>query len=51
MSRRHLSYAVLVIASFVVAACSQPLAPRGDDTTGTCKSGVVMGSGNKCTPE
>ena len=35
MSRRNVTYAVLLIASVVVAACSQPLAPRADDT---CKS-------------
>lgn len=31
MSRR-VTYAVLLITSVVVAACSQPLAPRRDDT-------------------
>lgn len=34
MSRRKVTYAVLLITSFVVAACSQPLAPRHED----CKS-------------
>lgn len=46
MSRRHLSYAVLVVASFVLAACTQPTAPRPEDTT--CRSGVSNGSGFKC---
>ena len=46
MSRRNLTYAVLVITSFVVAACSQPLAPRRDDTL--CKS-YEIGTG-RCLP-
>jgi hypothetical protein len=46
MSRRHLTYAVLVVTSLVVAACSQPTAPRRDDTT--CRGGVSAGSGFKC---
>ena len=48
MSRRHLTYAVLVVASFVVSACSQPTAPVRDDTIGTCRGGFVVGSGAKC---
>lgn len=47
MSRRHLSYLALVVASVVVAACSNATAPRGDvitDTTGTCK-GYISDSG------
>lgn len=46
MSRRHLTYAVLVVTSIVLAACSQPTAPVGDDTM--CRGGVLLGSGNKC---
>lgn len=46
MSRRHLVYAALVVASFVVSACSQPVAPVQTDTT--CRGGVLAGSGNKC---
>src|SRR5439155_3851434 len=45
MSRRTLVYAALVITSVVVSACSQPTAPRRDDTT--CRS-IQGGSGNKC---
>jgi hypothetical protein len=45
MSRRHLTYAVLVVSSFVISACSQPLAPVNTDTT--CR-GVITGQGNKC---
>jgi len=36
MSRRNVTYAVLLITSFVVAACAQPLAPRAEDSL--CKS-------------
>jgi len=43
MSRRHLTYAALVLASFVVAACSNPTAPRREDTA-TCKT-YNIGSG------
>lgn len=44
MSRRHIAYAVLVVASFVVSACSAPTAPVAEDTT--CqRGGVVMGGG------
>ena len=46
MSRRHIAYAVLVVASFVVSACAQPTAPVGTDTS--CRSGWTSGSGNKC---
>jgi len=46
MSRRHIAYAVLVVASVVVSACSQPTAPVRDDTM--CRGGVLVGSGNKC---
>lgn len=45
MSRRHLAYAVLVVASVVVSACFQPTAPVQEDTT--CR-GVIVGQGNKC---
>lgn len=38
MSRRHLTYVALVVASFVVAACSNPTAPRPDiDPPPGCK--------------
>lgn len=46
MSRRNLAYAVLVVASFVVSACSQPTAPRSEDTT--CRKGFVIGGGFTC---
>lgn len=46
MSRRHIAYAALVVASFVLSACAQPTAPVGTDTT--CRSGWSTGSGNKC---
>ena len=46
MSRRHIAYAALVVASFVLSACAQPMAPVGTDTT--CRSGIQVGSGNKC---
>lgn len=49
MSRRHLAYAVLVVASFVVSACSQSLAPVATDTS--CRGGVVAGQGAKCEAE
>ena len=45
MSRRHIAYAVLVVASFVLNACAQPTAPVGTDTL--CR-GVQVGVGNKC---
>lgn len=47
MSRRNLSYFVLVVASVVVSACSQPTAPRSEDTS-TCRGGFIIGSGNTC---
>jgi hypothetical protein len=46
MSRRHLTYAVLVVTSLVVAACSQPTGPVREDTT--CRGGTQVGSGFKC---
>jgi hypothetical protein len=49
MSRRHLTYAALVVASFVLAACSQPLAPVSEDTA-TCNM-YWTGSGFVCEPE
>lgn len=45
MSRRHIAYAVLVVASFVVSACSAPTAPVASDTA--CR-GWVSGSGFTC---
>jgi len=50
MSRRALTYAALVVTSFVVAACSQPTAPRRDDTAG-CRVIVQNGSGWKCNDQ
>ena len=44
MSRRHIAYAVLVVASLVVSACSQPLAPSAE--TRTCQDGTVIIVGN-----
>ena len=48
MSRRHLTYAALVVASLVLSACFQPTAPVGTDTL--CR-GVLIGNGAKCDPE
>lgn len=45
MSRRHIACAVLVIASFVISACSAPTSPVRTDTS--CR-GYIIGSGNKC---
>ncbi len=53
MSRRHLTYFALVVASFVFAACADVTAPRGDvapDSTGTCAKGFVM-VGGRCVPQ
>jgi len=47
MSRR-LAYAVLVLTSVVVSACSQPTAPRRDDTT--CNLGTGGSGGVNCRP-
>ena len=48
MSRRALTYAVLLATSVVLAACSQPTAPRRDDTI-TCRGiVVVVSSGRTC---
>jgi hypothetical protein len=47
MSRRHLVYAALVVASVVVSACSQPVAPVQADTT--CRGGVILPNG-MCGP-
>jgi len=41
MSRRALGYLALVVASVVVSACSQPTAPRRDDTI-DCPNGIIM---------
>ena len=48
MSRRALTYAALVITSFVVAACSQPTAPRRDDTMSCNGRVIVVASGRSC---
>lgn len=45
MSRRNLAYALLLVTSVVISACSQPMAPRRDDTL--CKS-IQIGTGDKC---
>lgn len=50
MSRRHIAYAVLVVASFVVSACSQPMAPTASDTAG-CTKIVINGSGAYCADD
>jgi hypothetical protein len=50
MSRRNLTYAVLVVTSVVLAACSQPTAPRRDDTTG-CRIVITVGTGRQCADE
>jgi hypothetical protein len=51
MSRRNVAYLALAIASFVVAACAQPVAPQHDDTL-YCPNGIVIvGSGGlHCPP-
>jgi hypothetical protein len=41
MSRRALTYAALLVTSVVLAACSQPTAPRRDDTI-TCNGRSVI---------
>lgn len=46
MSRRNLTYALLLVTSVVISACSQPMAPRRDDTL-LCKS-IAIGTGDKC---
>ena len=48
MSRRHIAYAVLVVASFVISACSAPTAPTREDTTGECRGGFQIGTGRAC---
>ena len=45
MSRRHIAYAVLVVASFVISACSAPTAPTREDTTTGDRGGYQLGSG------
>lgn len=47
MSRRHIAYAVLVVASFVISACSAPTAPVREDT-GSCRGGFELGTGRTC---
>jgi len=48
MSRRHIAYAVLVIASFVVSACAAPTAPTNTDTA-ICRGGFIVGTGRTCS--
>ena len=48
MSRRHIAYAVLVVASFVVTGCFAPTAPVAEDTT--CRKGFVITGGYSCEP-
>jgi hypothetical protein len=45
MSRRALGYLALVVTSAVVSACSQPMAPRRDDTIIMC-NGIATQVGN-----
>lgn len=45
MSRRKMTYLVLAIASFVVAACANPTAPQHDG----CISGYEGSTGITCT--
>ena len=45
MSRRALGYLALVVTSVVVSACSQPTAPRRDDTI-DCPNGIIVQVGN-----
>jgi hypothetical protein len=46
MSRRHLTYAVLVVSSLVLGACAQPTGPVNTDTT--CRGGIIVTTGAKC---
>lgn len=45
---RRLAYAVLVLTSVVLAACSAPTAPRRSDTIFCPNGSFVTGSGNTC---
>ena len=45
MSRRNITYAVLLVASVVMTACAQPLAPSRGDTA--CKT-YIQGTGDRC---
>jgi hypothetical protein len=44
MSRRKITYLLLAVASFVVAACASPTAPQHD----ACIGGYVGSSGIAC---
>jgi hypothetical protein len=46
MSRRTLTFVVLTIMTYVVAACSSPTAPRNDDAE--CRGGWSGSSGREC---
>lgn len=46
MSRRNLTYTLLVITSVVVSACSMPTAPAQEDTA--CRGGTIVGTGRSC---
>jgi len=48
MSRRHLAYAVLVVASFVVSACADVTSPVSEDIRCPDGSVIIMGSGAQC---
>jgi hypothetical protein len=48
MSRRNVAYAILLVASVVVTACSQPTAPSREDTS--CRTAISGSSGNRCDP-
>lgn len=43
--RKYIFYVVAGCA-IVSAACSQPVAPKRDDTS--CRSGISISSGNRC---
>lgn len=45
---RPLVILALAISSFVLAACSDMTAPRHDGDDGSCRSGVLVGSGRSC---
>jgi hypothetical protein len=48
MPRRPMVLLALAISSFVLAACSDTTAPRRDGDDGSCRSGVIVGSGRTC---
>ena len=48
MTRRNLTYAVLFAASLVVAACSNPTAPKGETCTLGDGTIIIVQSGTPC---